>query len=49
MNRLNHPLLIDTNLTRYEAIAWYFEAVTELAKLNKEFDIASPGKIVYAE
>ena len=35
MKRLNHPLLIDTKLTRDEADEWYFEAVFEVTKLKK--------------
>ena len=49
MKWLNHPLLIDTKLTRDDADEWYFEAVDEVAKLRKEFEIESPGKFVYAE
>ena len=48
MNRLNHPLLVNTNLTRDESNEWYFEAVFEVAKLKKEFDIEYPGNLVYA-
>ena len=49
MKRLNQPLLIDTNITRDETDEWYFEAVVEVEKLKKEFDIESPGKFVYVE
>jgi len=49
MKRLNQPLLIDINLTRDETDEWYFEAVVEVAKLKKEFEITTPEKFVYAK
>ena len=49
MKRLNQPVLIETNLSRYEANEWYFEAVGEVLKLKKEFGIESSGKFVYTE
>ena len=49
IKRLKQPLLVDTNITRDEANEWYLEAVVEVGKLKKEFDIDSPGKFVYAE
>ena len=48
-NRLNQTFLVNTNLARYEADEWYFEAEVEVEKLKKEFEIDSPGKLVYAE
>ena len=43
MKRLNHPILIDTNITRDDVDEWYFEAVVEVEKIKKEVDIESPG------
>ena len=42
MKRLNQLLLINNNLTRYEANKWDFEALVEVEKLYKEFEIESP-------
>ena len=49
MQRLNQTVLINTNITIYEANEWYFEVIVEMEKLKKEFEIASPGMFVYAE
>ena len=49
MKSLNQPLLINTNLTIDEAGEWYFEALVEVEKLNKEFNIVYPGKFVCTE
>ena len=46
INLLNQTLLIDTNLIRDETNEWYFEAVVEVTKLKKEFNIAPPGNVV---
>ena len=49
MKRPNQPLLIKTNLSRDDVDEWYLEAIVELAKIKKEFNIASTGKFVYSE
>ena len=49
MNCLNQPLLINTNIFRDEAYEWYFEALVEVDKLKKEFEIYFTGKYVYNE
>ena len=43
MKRLDNPLLVNNNLIRDDASDWYFKAVVEVAKLNKEFGIEFPG------
>ena len=44
MKYINQPLIINTNITLDEANECYFEALVEVEKLKKEFNIYPPGK-----
>ena len=43
-NRINQPPLINSNLAGDEANKCYFDAVVEVEKLKKDFEIVSTGK-----
>ena len=49
IKRLNQLLLINTTITKDEANECYFEAVVEVYKLNKDFEIFCTVKFFNAE
>ena len=49
MKYINQPLIINTNITLDEANECYFEALVEVEKLKKKFEIESPGNFIYDE